>query len=154
MVSRKTIDDFLQGKRIAVVGVSRKSDDFSRLLYRDLKRFGYDVVPVNTETEEIEGTPCCGRVQDLPAPVDGVLLMTKPEVTDKVVRDCAEAGVKRIWMYRGAGRGAVSEAAVDYCVANGMEVVPGGCPYMFLSESSWIHHLHGFLLKITGRYPR
>ena len=31
--------------------------------------------------------------------------MTPPAATDQVVRECADAGVKRVWMHRGAGRG-------------------------------------------------
>ncbi len=33
--------------------------------------------------------PCYARVQDIQPPVDGALLMTKPENTEEVVADCA-----------------------------------------------------------------
>jgi hypothetical protein len=82
-----------------------------------------------------------------------VLLMTSPSVTDTVVRECAVAGVKRVWMYRATGTGAVSGEAVKFCEAEGIEVIPGECPFMFLPEGSWIHRLHGFVRKITGGYP-
>jgi len=154
MVSRKVIDDFLNGKRIAMVGVSRNEKDFSRALYRDLARYGYEMTPVHSEADEIEGAPCAKRVQDVIPAVDGVLLMTKPAVTDEVVKDCVEAGVKRVWMYGAVGPGAVSKSAVEYCEANGVDVVPGECPYMFLDQAPWFHKLHGFLLKIVGKYPQ
>jgi len=154
MNSRAIIDDFLNQKRIAVVGVSRKESDFIRRLFRDLGKFGYDVVPVHSEAGEIDGKSCARKVQDIAPPVDGVLVMTGPEATEQVVRDCADAGVTRVWMYRATGRGAVSQKAVDYCEENGIDVVPGECPYMFVQQSGWFHHLHGFLVKLTGKYPQ
>jgi hypothetical protein len=83
-----------------------------------------------------------------------VLLMTAPAVTDVVVRDCAEAGIKRVWMYRAAGRGAVTAEAVRFCESSGMSVIPGECPFMFLPGGAWIHRVHGLVRKIAGSYPR
>jgi predicted CoA-binding protein len=85
-------NEFLAERRLAVVGVSHHPQDFSRGLFRELLRRGYDVVPVNPARGEIEGLPCAARVQDVSPPVVGVLVMTRPEVTEQVVRDCVEAG--------------------------------------------------------------
>ncbi len=154
MASKEMINDFLAQKRLAVVGVSRTEKHFSRALFRDLRKFGYDVVPVHNEAGEIDGMSCARQVQDIAPPVDGALIMTPPEVTEKVVEDCAEAGVTRVWMYQAAGRGAVSQKAVDYCAEHGMSVVPGECPYMFLQQAGWFHKFHGFLVKLAGKYPQ
>ena len=45
--SRADVDDFLPQKRLAFVGVSRNRADFSRTLWNELKRRGYDLVPVH-----------------------------------------------------------------------------------------------------------
>jgi len=148
------VRDFLGQKRIAVVGVSREPKDFSRSLFRELRERGYDAVPVNPDAREIEGQPCFARIGDVQPPVDGALLMTSPAVTEKVVHDCADAGVRRVWMYRGGGPGAVAPAAVQFCESNGISVVPGECPFMFLPDTQWFHRFHGFVKKITGSYPR
>jgi uncharacterized protein len=153
MSSMPMIQDFLGQKRLAVVGVSRQPKDFSHTLFRELRKRGYDAVPVNPEAEQIDEQRCYARLQAVQPPVDAALLMTSPSATDQVVRDCAEAGIKRVWMYRAAGAGAVSPAAVKFCEDRGITVVPGECPYMFLSGGGWFHHLHGFVRKITGSYP-
>ena len=106
MSTRERVDDFLGQKRLALVGVSRNGKDFTRVLFREFCQRGYDMVPVNPSLSEVEGRACYGRVQDVTPPVDGALLMTSPAVTEQVVRDCAEAGVGRVWMYRAAGQGA------------------------------------------------
>ena len=57
-------------------------------------------------------------------------------------------------MYSAGVQGAVSEKAVEYCRAHSIRVVPGQCPFMFWRDSHMGHRLHGFVLKIMGRYPR
>ena len=58
MSSIEQIQDFLDHKRVAVVGVSRESRDFSRGLFREFVKRGYDMVPVNPDSKEIEGRQC------------------------------------------------------------------------------------------------
>jgi len=153
-VPLETIEDFLAQKRIAMVGISREPRSFSVTLFEGLCRRGYDVIPVNPKTPNVLGSRCFARVQDIQPPVQGALLMTSPDVTDRVVSDCAEAGIPRIWMYRAGGKGAVSKRAVAFCQERGIAVIPGQCPFMFLPEAAGFHRFHGFIRKITGRYPR
>ncbi|HEV2470346.1 MAG TPA: CoA-binding protein [Candidatus Sulfotelmatobacter sp.] len=152
--SLDAIEDFLAHKRFAMVGISREAKDFSVSLFEELCRRGYDVVPVNPNTPNVLGKSCCARVQDIQPPVEAALLMTSPAHTEAVVADCAAAGIRKIWMYRAAGAGAVSEKAVEFCRAHGMEVIPGECPFMFLPHAGGVHRLHGFFRKITGRFPK
>jgi len=148
-----TIREFLSFKRIAMVGVSQQPKDFSRTLFSELRKRGYEMVPVNPAAPEIEGQRCYAHVQEIQPPVDAVLLMTSPAVTGTVVRDCAEAGVRSVWMYRAGGKGAVSESAIGFCRENGIAVIPGECPFMFLADSAWFHRFHGWVKKIAGSYP-
>jgi predicted CoA-binding protein len=149
----QAIEEFLGQHRLAVAGVSQNPKDFSRTMFHEFLQRGYDAVPVNPGAREIEGLRCYARMQEVSPPVEGVLLMTRPEVTEQVVRDCAAAGVKRIWMYRATGKGAVSSEAVEFCEANGMSVIAGECPFMFFPDGPWFHRFHGMVRKIAGSYP-
>jgi len=153
-VSLETIQDFLAQKRIAMVGVSRDEKDFSRMLFDEFVRRGYDMVAVNPAVPQIGGRKCYERLKNIDRPVDAVLVMTRPEVTESVVRECAELGIALVWMYRAGGVGAVSERAVEFCHEHGILVVPGHCPFMFWRDSHIGHRLHGFVMKIVGKYPR
>jgi predicted CoA-binding protein len=158
MASMERVRDFLSQKRLAFVGVSRQPKDYSRALFREFGARGYDAVPVNPAIGEIEGQRCFARVQDIEPVPDGVVLLTSPAVTEQVVGDCIQAGVKRIWMCRTVGKGAVSARAVGVCEAHGVSVIPGECPFMFLKGDyqqggGWVHRLHGFVKKLTGSYP-
>ena len=152
--SLETIEEFLAHKRVAMVGLSRDEKDFSAALFRELCLKGYDVVPVNPQATEVAGRRCFARVQEIDPPVEAVLLMTKPEVTERVVEDCAAAGVRLVWMYRAAGTGAVSAKALQFCLEHGMSVVAGECPFMFLEGTKGVHRFHGWWRKMWGSYPQ
>lgn len=151
--SLNAIEEFLAQKRIAFVGLSREPRNIGTTLVQEFEKRGCMVLPVNPKVDEISGHRCYARVQDIQPPPDAVLLLTSPQVTDAVIRDCAEAGIRRVWMYRGGGRGAVSTAAVKYCQEHGIDVVAGQCPLMYLDPVHGVHWFHRFLVKITGYYP-
>jgi len=151
--TRNLIDNFLTQKRLAFVGVSRDPKNFSRTLFREFQKQGFDVVPVNPNATEVEGVPCVATVQDISPPVESAYLMTSPDITDQVIHDCAAAGITQVWMHRGEGVGAVSQDALEFCRANGINVVPGFCAFMFLPNAGFFHKAHGFVMKLTGAYP-
>lgn len=156
-VSLDVIEKFLAQKRIAVVGMPRERSHETMLLFQlfeELCQRGHEVVPVNPKASDILGRHCFPRVQDIDPAPDAALLLTSPAVTNSVVRDCAEAGIQLVWMYRGSGQGSVSEEAVEFCRAKGIEVVPGQCPFMFLQPVRSFHWFHRLVFKITGQYPR
>ena len=130
------IQAFLSLRRIAIVGVSQRPNDFSRMLYRAFRARGFDVVPVNPRVRVIEDHYCYARLQDVETPVEGAVLMTSPAVSELVVQDCFAAGVRHIWIYRH------SPAAEEWCAARGVPVIAGECPMMFLENAGWIHRVH------------
>jgi uncharacterized protein len=148
------IQDFLAQRRIAIVGVSRDSKDFSRILFREFIKRGYDVIPINPGATEVENRACFAHVQDIHPTPDAALLMIPSATTPEIVRECAAAGVHRVWMYRAGGQGAVDLKAVAFCRENEIRVVEGHCPFMFLPGTSFLHRAHGFILKLTGAYPK
>jgi uncharacterized protein len=153
MATLAQINEFLGLKRLALIGVSHNDHDFSRLLFREFLRRGYDAIPVHPGIRELDGRRCFDRLQDVTPAVEGALLLTPPAVTDQIVEDCAIAGVRRIWMYRAGGGGAVSPNAVAYCASRGIDVIGGECPLMFFPDIGFIHRLHGMMRKITRHYP-
>ena len=128
MTRIENIRDFLAQKRFAFIGVSRQPKDFSRALFREFKTRNYEPVPVHLEAAEIEGVRCFTHLRDIQPAVDSVLLMTSPTVTNLVLRECVEAGIKRVWFYRGAGQGALTEGALQICHAHGIHVIAGRVP--------------------------
>jgi hypothetical protein len=153
MTTGEAITDFLKQKRLAVVGVSRNPHDFSRWLFREFLKQGYDAVPVNPQAKEVEGRRCFARVSEISPPVEGALLMTPPALTEQVVRECAASGITRLWMHRGVGNGSLHPGAVAFCRDQGIRLVAGYCPFMFFARPGFVHRLHRFCMKLLGSYP-
>ena len=154
MTTLQQVEDFLALKRVAVVGVSRNPKDFTRVMWDEFRQRRYEAIPVNPNVAEIDGQRCYASVKDIQPPVDGALIMTSKKATDQVVRDCAEAGIKHIWMYGGMAPGAATDTAVAFAQENGMDTVKGLCPYMFLPGTPAFHAPHRVFKKLTRRFPR
>jgi uncharacterized protein len=149
-----SVKDFLAQKRIAVAGVSgnHSHHPVGNLIYHRLKTTGHDVFPVNPHMQEFEGERCYSDVTSIPGGVDGVVIITRPEVTERIVEDCAEAGVRRVWMHQSLGRGSsVSADAVEYCRRHDISVIAGVCPMMFGPGADVGHTCMRWFFKLTGR---
>jgi len=150
------VQDFLAQKRIAIAGVSRDNSHHpvGNLIYRRLKGTGHDVFPVNPHMQSFEGAPCYRDVQSIPGGVDGVVIITRPETTTQIVRDCATAGVRRVWMHQSvASSSSVSPAAVEYCRQHDISVIAGACPMMFGPGVDFGHTCIRWFLKLRGGLP-
>jgi predicted CoA-binding protein len=97
--------------RIAVVGASNNPSKFGNIIVKNLKRHGYQVVPVNLHETEIAGLPVFRSLLDVPKPVDIVDVVTPPAVTRRILEDAAAAGLGLVWLQDGSFDRAVIEAA-------------------------------------------
>jgi len=150
------VHDFLAQKRIAVAGVSRdnRHHPAGNLIYRRLKKTGHDVFAVNPQMQRFEGEPCYPDVQSIPGGVDGVVIITRPETTERIVRDCGAAGVRRVWMHRSMAKGSsVSPEAVEFCRHHDISVIAGACPMMFGPGVDFGHMCMRLIMKVSGGLP-
>lgn len=150
------VHDFLAQKRIAVAGVSRENSHHpvGNLIYRRLKTTGHDVFPVTPHMATFEGDRCYPDVRSIPGGVDGVVIVTRPETTEKIVCDCIDAGVRRVWMHQSSGKGSsVSPEAVAYCQQHGISVIAGTCPMMYGEGVDFGHACMKWMLRLSGRLP-
>jgi predicted CoA-binding protein len=109
---------------------------------------------VNPAAAEVEGDTCYPNVESVPGGVDAVVVVTTPTAAESVVRDCAKAGVKRVWLHRGVGPSSVSEAAAAFGREHGIQVIAGGCPNMFLPGTDVGHKCMRWWQSLTGALPK
>jgi uncharacterized protein len=151
------VDDFLAQKRIAVAGVSRGNSHHpaGNLIYRRLKKTGHEVFPVNPHMQTFEGDRCYPDLRSIPGGVDGVVIVTRPETAKRIVQDCSDAGVRRVWMHQSMGKkgSSVSPAAVDYCRQHDISVIAGACPMMYCDGVDLGHRCMRWILRLTGGLP-
>ncbi len=145
---------FLQGRRIAVAGVSRDKGQPANAIFRRLKASGYEVLPINPTASEVEGAACYRDLAAAPGPIDGVMIVTSPKASIEVVRQCAQLGIRRVWFHRSIGEGSVSEEAVKECAARGIDAIVGGCPLMFCEPVDIGHKCMKWWFQRQGRVPK
>lgn len=134
------VKSFLGQKRVAIVGVSERRETGCNLAYKKFKENGYQVYAVNPHMAVHEGDICYPDLKSIPEKPDAVFILTNPKVAEQIVNQCAELGIKHVWMHcmmgtkpgLAANMTSVSRSAVDVCKANGIEVIPGTCPNQFL----------------------
>jgi predicted CoA-binding protein len=134
------VQDFLAQKKIAVVGVSDKRETGCNLNYKKFKQAGYQVYALNPRINVYDGDPCYPDLKSLPEKPDAVFILANPRVTEQIVQQCVDLGIRHVWMHcmlgirpgLVAGMSSVSPEAVRLCRKNGIAVIPGSCPNQFL----------------------
>jgi uncharacterized protein len=135
------VQDFLAQKKVAVVGVSDKRETGCNLGYKKFKEAGYTVTAVNPRMETYDGAPCYPNLKAIPDKPDAVFILANPRVTEQIVQECVDLGIKHVWMHcmmgtkpgLAANMTSVSQDAVRLCRENGIAVIPGACPNQFLN---------------------
>ena len=122
MTLQERIDAFLAGTPHAVVGASRDRAKYGNKVLRAYLQNDREVYPVNPNSEEVEGRAAFPDLASLPQPVHGISVITRPDVTERIVEQAAELGIKHIWMQPGAE----SEKAVRRTEQLGINVIAGG----------------------------
>jgi uncharacterized protein len=152
---KEAASEFLTSKRVAVTGVSRQPTNHgSNIIYKRLRGRGYEVFAVNPNAQEVEGDPCFHDLRSIPGGVDAVVIATRPETAEETMRECADLGIKHVWMHRGPGTGSVSPAAADYGRQRGIAVIDGGCPCMFDPTADLGHKAMRVVFTLSGNVPR
>jgi predicted CoA-binding protein len=152
---QELVEDFLAQRRIAVVGVSR-ADRLSpaNAIWKKLLGAGYEAFAVNPQADEIDGQQCYRSLSAIPSGVDGVVFAAPPGAAEEVVRECEQLGIRRFWMHRALGTGSVSPAAAEFARQNGITVIAGACPMMYVPPVDFGHRCFKFVLRITGGLPK
>ena len=147
--------EFLTHKRVAVTGVSREPGSHgSNVVYRRLRDRGYEVFAVNPNADQVEGDPTYHDLRSIPGGVEAVVIGTRPETAEATMRECADLGIKHVWMHRGPGAGSVSVEAAKYGREHGIAVIDGGCPCMFGPTADAGHRAMRFVFTLSGNVPK
>ena len=144
----KDVARFLSLGKYAVAGVSRDPKKFGHTMFKDLRKKGMDVVPVNPKAETLDGVKCYSSVSELPADIKGLIFMTPKEETLSVAREAIAHGIKDFWIQQGAD----SKSTIEELGKENVNLISGECILMFWKPSG-IHSFHRFLKKIFRGLP-
>ena len=109
------IDAFLGGEPHAVVGASANRSKYGNKVLRAYQRAGRPVFAVHPNEKKLEGQAVYRDLASLPQKGHGVSIITRPEVTERVVEQAGQLGIIHLWMQPGAQS--------DRCIAIAQEFV-------------------------------
>ena len=122
MVTKEQLDQFFGSEVFGVIGASANREKFGNKVLRVYLQHNRKAIPVNPREKEIEGISCVAGVEDLPAHVKSISVITPPHVTEQMVEKAIAMGIENIWMQPGAE----SVAAVEKCRKNNINVIADG----------------------------
>jgi uncharacterized protein len=122
MASRQSKDQFLSSSAFGVVGASRDRNKYGNRVLRKYLQHGLKAYPVNPHEKEVEGLPSYAKVADLPDEVESLSIVTPPEVTEQIVKEAIQKGIRNLWMQPGAE----SPVAVQEAESHGLNVIADG----------------------------
>ena len=99
--SSAAVDAILALKTFAVVGLSPKPERPSHYVSEYLIEAGYEVVPVNPGHREVLGRRCYASVDEIPTPVDCVVVFRRPEEALTPILQAIAKKAKAVWLQDG-----------------------------------------------------
>jgi uncharacterized protein len=112
-----------QYKTLTVVGLSSKPMRPSHGVSEYMQQHGYRIVPVNPHESEVLGEKVFATLDEVPAPVEVVVIFRRPECVPEIVDAAIRKGAKVIWMQEGI----VHEDAAARARAAGLAVIQDRC---------------------------
>jgi predicted CoA-binding protein len=149
-VSKGQIQDFFNNKSLAIAGVSRNEKKFGNVIFKELIKKEYKVIPVNPNTKEIDGHKCYRSVEDIPSDVNSLLITTPKKQTDEVLKIAIQKGIRNIWVQQMSETEETLKIASEY----GKEIIHHKCIFMFAEPVSGLHKFHRTLNKLFGKLPK
>lgn len=120
----QTVERILgEAKTIAVVGLSGNEHRPGHYVPAYLQQHGYRIIPVNPTLTEALGEKAYASLEEVPEPVDLVLIFRRSEDVPPVVDQAIAIGAKAVWMQQGI----YHEAAAAAARAAGLDVVMDAC---------------------------
>lgn len=135
-------------RRIAFYGLKREGKGFAHDVLNGIRRgrATLEVAAIRPDGEAVTGVTVATTAQQLDPPVDGAVIVLKPEDARGALDDALAAGIRRIWLVMNAG----SRENLARAREQGAQVV-NGCPLLFIPEAGFPHTIHRWLAKLFGR---
>ena len=143
----QSIQDFINCKRIAVVGCSSKGRKFGNSAYKELKQRGYQVLPVHPTENEIDGDKCFPNLKALRGKIDAVFISVSSKYVELILNEAASIGIKNVWIQQGAE----SNQVIDAANRLGLNFVFKKCILMYAPPVKSLHKFHRSITNFFGR---
>ncbi|MFA6979187.1 MAG: CoA-binding protein [Ignavibacteriaceae bacterium] len=143
----QAINDFIQCKNLALIGLSKTKGKFGNYAYKELTSRGYNVLAIHPTEKEIEGIPCSPDLSSIKDKVDGVFVSVTPKNIPSILNEISSAGLKNVWLQQGCE----SIEAIDQANKLGLNLVSKKCILMYAEPVKSFHKFHRFIANVFSR---
>ena len=121
--SDEEITEILNLKKVVVIGMSKHQEKAAHFVPKYLLENGFDIIPVNPNSDEILNKKCYKEINDIKDDIDIVDVFRPSEDVLPFVKDAIKKNPKVIWLQEGIH----NEEAENLARANGIDVVFNRC---------------------------
>ena len=118
------IENVLQLKTWAILGLSNNPDRAAFSVAALLKQKGHTIIPVHPKAETVHGEKGYASLEEIPYEVDVVDFFINSELVSRNVDRAIAIGAKAIWLQLGV----IDQLAVDRAEAAGLVAIMDRCP--------------------------
>ncbi len=144
----KVISEFIEEKKIAVVGVSRTGKKFGNIIVKELAARGFEVYIIHPTVKSINGLQCYPDMESVKGIVSAVVIVVPPTNALTVIAEAANAGITKVWLQQGSA----SPEVLSYAKELNLTCVSGKCILMYAGKVSGIHAFHRGINQLFRRY--
>jgi len=121
--SDEEIIEILNLKKVAVIGMSKHQEKAAHFVPKYLLENGFDIIPVNPNSDEILNKKCYKEINDIKDDIDIVDVFRPSEDVLPFVKDAIKKNPKVIWLQEGIH----NEEAENLAREHGIDVVFNRC---------------------------
>ena len=121
--SDEEIREILNLKKVAVIGMSKHQEKAAHFVPKYLLENGFDIIPVNPNSDEILNKKCYKEINDIKDDIDIVDVFRPSEDVLPFVKDAIKKNPKVIWLQEGIH----NEEAENLAREHGIDVVFNRC---------------------------
>jgi predicted CoA-binding protein len=147
-INKSKVDKILNSRNIAIAGISRNEKKFGNYIFNQLKEKGKIVFPVSPYLKEYKNQKCFSLISDLPDEVGSIIFVTKPEITNQLLKSVIEKGIKNIWFQQGSS----DQQTLKMLDGTDINFVYNECVLMYAEPVSSFHKFHKIIWKLFGKY--
>jgi len=123
-------------KTVAVVGLSSNELRASHFIGYYLRRYGYQVIPVNPRETEVLGMKSFKSLLDVPVPIDIVNVFRAPDALPGIAAETVKVGAGSLWCQFGV----INEEGARIAEAGAVAVVMDRC--IKVEHARYIGRMH------------
>jgi len=121
--SDEEIIEILNLKKVAVIGMSKHQEKAAHFVPKYLSENGFDIIPVNPNSDEILNKKCYKEINDIKDDIDIVDVFRPSEDVLPFVKDAIKKNPKVIWLQEGIH----NDEAENLAREHGIDVVFNRC---------------------------